>query len=1329
MKAWRRTGVLWACLALSPAAGIAQSVGDASRAAALVGLARTARDQGRAEEAASYFRDADRLQAFNASLLVEYFWAAQAARIPQAVSVGERALAANPRDARVRDGLIGLAVAARQEQLANRLAEEGRSLDPAAALWARRLGESYLRQREYRRAADQFAVASTAVGSTDADRAQLAFCLELSGDKAASARAWNELSAALWSTRSDWTESRARALAPAPAPPVRRAARAPTESERVAEQLRVLAAAPCAAHPLEVLEGIGNGDAFVAAVAARPAACEDQAAWTSRAVERLIADDAFERALALARPLGSVPDSPISVREQLGVLLHWTGADADAEPLLRGVVADDLGQWRAATALVEVLRARGDTDGAWSIADRTWRGRTEAEPRIALAELAFETGRMAEALELARGLPDDDVILIGERAAAIEGAALLALGHPAEARRVLEPLVPTQNSAILPWIDAIAVTDGLSAGLQAADRLPVRAHPAWVDLNARRAVWQARLGHRQEAERWLREVEAVYPLRGLLTRAEMALAAGRPIDAEATLREVLATTPRDVRALDGLSTALAEQGRWTEALAVLAELRTRRPSETRWLIRDAEWRYRQSPSEGTLQALERVVADHSSPDAASALARAYFAAGEFERAATTLSAASSLAEYDKVLLARSLRSLGRPNDALGALSGLGMGAPLDALLLRAELESAVHGQTAADRLFRELTSRPDAEAEWFLAWADLQTTSAGVTRVLEDGSRRFPGDAGIHERLAVSAWAQGDRELAARAARATLAADSSRTSAWFVAIEVAGTAGDRETSLPALLDRFEARFGPDTEARVGMAEMLAGLSRSADDPAAERALGWMNDVLARNANAAPAAVARARLLLAQGRTAQALAAVDTIVAANPELSAALKLRAELLATAGRYAESVSAYDTYLAEAPDDFQARRQQARVEGWRGDYDASRQRYARLREREPQADVIAAEADAKQSYYGGRWNEAASRYDRWLALDPNDVEAQLERAQLYDRLGEPVHAVERFRAVTSTATPNDVAATAAERIDRRRRASVDLFAAGNSADAAARQQLLDLVDSGAGVSDDLGLGYGVRARLFGGPSFAQGADDRWYGSHVGTEMSARLAPSLRATGTVAYRKLDGMEGAWFGDLGVAWRVGSRLRTAVGAERALVLENQTTLTSGLHGVGPTASVRWTPNTDFMLDANAGQLSLSDGNERRTLRATVSQRVLRGVSEIRVTGIVDGLGFNESRSTYFTPSSFWRFDAGAEWRGWLAMPRFFGDRERWLSAGYFFGVDDRSVRYHTMRAGLSYELTGGVAVVVDARATRSPVYNAGRVSIGLRLKQVAIPEP
>ena len=51
----------------------------------------------------------------------------------------------------------------------------------------------------------------------------------------------------------------------------------------------------------------------------------------------------------------------------------------------------------------------------------------------------------------------------------------------------------------------------------------------------------------------------------------------------------------------------------------------------------------------------------------------------------------------------------------------------------------------------------------------------------------------------------------------------------------------------------------------------------------------------------------------------------------------------------------------------------------------------------------------------YSGNWTVAASRYDRWLALDPQDVEAQLERAQLYDRLGQPARAETVLRGRTS--------------------------------------------------------------------------------------------------------------------------------------------------------------------------------------------------------------------------------------------------------------------------------------------------------------------------
>ncbi len=81
------------------------------------------------------------------------------------------------------------------------------------------------------------------------------------------------------------------------------------------------------------------------------------------------------------------------------------------------------------------------------------------------------------------------------------------------------------------------------------------------------------------------------------------------------------------------------------------------------------------------------------------------------------------------------------------------------------------------------------------------------------------------------------------------------------------------------------------------------------------------------------------------------------------------------------------------------------------------------------------------------------------------------------------------------------------------------------------------------------------------------------------------------------------------------------------------------------------------------------------------------------------------------------------------WNGgdWLATPRFFGDRERWISAAYLMGADDRREHYHTARLGLAYELAGGVSVVADGHVVRSRVYDATRLFVGLRLKQVPTP--
>ena len=1052
-------------------------------------------------------------------------------------------LAANPRERNVRDGLVGLLAAKGDEAQVTRLVEEGRALEPTSALWFRRLAESHLRSGRPGQAAEAFKTASALVGAEPQDLAQWALALELAGNKPGAARAWSDVPPALVSSRSDWVESRARALAPAPTPQVRSAtAPALTPDDIRAHQLRVLAERPCAVEPLAVLEGMPESGPFIDAVTTRPVDCGDRALWTSRAVERAIADSAFERALALARPVATA-GSPVAIREQLGVLLHWTGARAEAAPILRAVVNEDPGQARATTALIEVLRALGDSEGAWTFAERAWGASGEVEDRISLAELALESGHQEQALTLSRALRADDIV--GERAAAVEGRALLNLGRSADARRVLEPLAPSP-AASLAWLDAVAATDGVAAALASAARLPIGSSPAWAAVNARRAVWQVRLGHRAEAERLLQAVEAVDPVGAVLTRGEIALATSRPADAERAFRGVLEEQPGHLRALDGLSTALAEQGRWDEALATLSAIRVRRASEVHWEIRMAEWRYRQAPTDVSLDRLRTLAKAHPVPDARSALARACFGAGQYGCALEALGAdLTTLSENDAVLAARSLRGANRAAEAVALLRARRT-LPIEGMLLRAELLAAIEGPAAARADFEALTSRSDANPDWYLAWADAQRSGEELMRILVDATARFPGDARLQERLAVTAWAARDEGTALRAADAALLADDGRAGAWFVKVEIASGHGS-SPELLALLGRFEVRFASEPSARIGMAEMLAGLTRSSDDPAARRALGWVEAILADQPQHAAAAVARARLYAGLNDLPQALRVIDALVAERPELPAALKLKAELLAASGRYEDAVDAFDDYLARAPRDLEARRQQARIEGWRGAYGESLARYERLCASDLQSPAVVAERDAKRAYYRGHWADAVRRYDAWLALEPGNVEAQLERAQALDHLGEAARARDAFGAIAASAAPNDVSLTAADRIGRRQEASVDLFAVAQSADAIERRQLLDLVDSGAGVSDNLGLGYGTRVRVFGGPSMADVGARVWRGNHVGGQFVTSPVAALAVNGSIAYRTLETAGGQWFGDAGLTWRAHATLRLTGG--------------------------------------------------------------------------------------------------------------------------------------------------------------------------------------
>jgi Flp pilus assembly protein TadD len=135
--------------------------------------------------------------------------------------------------------------------------------------------------------------------------------------------------------------------------------------------------------------------------------------------------------------------------------------------------------------------------------------------------------------------------------------------------------------------------------------------------------------------------------------------------------------------------------------------------------------------------------------------------------------------------------------------------------------------------------------------------------------------------------------------------------------------------------------------------------------------------------------------LGDGRRTLRLAALLFVLAAAlpRDAAAATPAEADTLYRAGRYAEAARTFESLVVADPDnlDLLARLAAARYRA--GDYRGAARAWAR------ESELAGGRADAEYNagnaeYRGGRLEDALQRYDRALALDPNNTSAQQNKA-----------------------------------------------------------------------------------------------------------------------------------------------------------------------------------------------------------------------------------------------------------------------------------------------------------------------------------------------
>jgi predicted Zn-dependent protease len=1132
-----------------------------------------------------------------------------------------------------------------------------------------------------------------------------------SGDVDRAIRALEELSRAGLATESDDLK-RAQLFA------------ATGDEERLEGALRSLQrkAGECSTSSLEVLDKLTDPTRLIQAVQARGPECGDQRFWLDRAVAGAVAAGQHEQALSMLERLLAGGRGSIEQRDLYGLVLLWTGQTGRAIVALEDVLSAAPERTTAVEALVEALRADGRPDEAWAWVERLLsRGRPDRATRVAWAQLALEAHHATDALRLVEIEPsgaDED-----RSVRSIRGQALVQLGRFEEARAVLEAIAAEtpRPEEVLALLDTVEATSGISEAIRVGARWD-SAERAWMEVAARLAVLEARNGHDGAARQRTDRVARLDARRGLMLEAEIELASRSPQRARDILRGLIRERPSDTRVADLYATALAESGDLEGALALMAELRVKRPGDVAWQVREADWWLRRSPNQERLAALERLAADDPRrPDIRLALAGAYARDSRWDAVLTVLKIdggpAAALSDPELELAVTGLAAFGRLDEALALLGDRESGSRALALR-RADLVARRDGATAATPLFSELAARNDADAAVYLAWAHASGSGPGTEQILADGASRFPDDALLHEELAVERRAAGNVRGAKDAALRALALNVSLVRASIVAVESLQPSASDATVL-AELDRFEARFGANPAAMLELADRLGGSLR-ADNPIARRMIEWVDRIRADKSLARRAALTKARLFAAIGSWKDALDSMTTVLQASPTMPEALKLRAALLSYAGDYAGSIAAYDAYLAVTPGDVEARRQQARVEGWRQAYGAARTRYQAIARLFPNDRAIRAEAEAKTAFYNGQWRRAIVAYRDWLSLEPDDLEARFELAQAYEQAGEYLQARNGYMSLLAEGPRHRQATEAYARMRERRATSASFSAETESYNGYGGQQLLNRADSLARLSGGVGAGSWS---LMGGPSRVADSTHFDTGLRVNAGIMAIASPSWRVDaglGAHEYSKMGSMYAG--GDISLSWLPTDRLRLQGGIERTALQDNLHTVEQGIAAAGPRIALSYRPTSEFSFDLSASEGWLTDRNRRVDERFSATHRLLRGRHELSLLGDVEDLQYREGRTGYFSPADFWKEHLGFAYRGWFQSPKFSGDRGQWIEGTYLAGIDNRQVIYHSGSLGITYEFASGVSLNGSGTVTRSAVYNSSGFTFTVRLR-------
>lgn len=1052
----------------------------------------------------------------------------------------------------------------------------------------------------------------------------------------------------------------------------------------------------------------------------------------------------------VARSRGEVCPLPERLALRAARWIRARGMPADAEPLLRRALDTEHPSDAVVLALAEHLVARDDAEAADTLLAAQIAGKPDTAAFALVAAQAWaraRRGRPAEGwavvaprLEGETLTPDARTAWAGLALAAGQLDAAATLAHEGlqsaadrDARQVLASiaqrrgqqrqayqwLAPIANSltsavAARSWLDAVAGVYGPAVALEYAHGLPAAARQD-IDIARQLALWATAAGLPDEASDHAATVAALDPARGALLALERAVAAGRPGEVVTALAPLNLSDQADGTIRLAVTAAL-DANAWTAAQRALVEWDARAVDEEWSLAKSAQlWLGREGrlPDDVQRRLDARLEGGAASDELLVRRAQADAARGEVAAGLARLGW-PALDERDPIIVREAvvgiLLAAGRPADVLDLVSESTMW-PAGLLAARARALIALNQPDAARRAIVSIPESVRRVDEW----RTLSSLAAEEQRLdlLERAVGLWPDSAALWASLASARQLAGHPVPARDAAGRALALDVHQRDAWLVRLSLAPSSdAERFRELVTAGQTFAAV--PETLLDCAEAAMRPGLS----DPQSVALIdGWF--ALPEHGRSARSLRIRARLAVATGNWGQAIEAVDAARALEPDDLALRRLETQIHAWSGRHETAADGYRAYLDLAPGDAEAWREYARVLAWTQRAAASQAAYAEAASLAP-LPAIGAEMRTKAALARRAWRLAAREAAMWASLEPDSLDARMDRALALDRSGAVDAAAPLFAGLSlSTALPSDLR-DAAARYDLAHRPGAQVQMVSESSRGYGSQRLLEQRVVLARASDLMGRGGRARVYAEGGRGSVGAGDRAWAVTQAQAGGDVRLARGWQAAGQLGWIDLGGAAGHATGRVGVAGTPADGLRWSLEAERRPFWENGATVEHGLRADGVSTGLQWLPSSRWLIEGEAKASRLTDGNVRREASGSAALRGSAGARDLQLRSSVMLFGYRDPVPMYFSPDRFVRTDIEGEVRHWFGRPRVDGDLRPSIAAGLGLGVDSRQATYGLGHAALTLPLGGPWALVGEGRWVRASVYESSRAVVWIQ---------